>query len=322
MMLKEFVQEKGFISAFFLIFLVTLGLMGAGGYVLVSSEAKNTTNEFLVLQADYAANGVAYYGISRIFSGFQNGTESFSIGGSEVDMNVVQTVNTTGDSVTRLTVTANEESVEREISIDILCRGLEDMAVVTEGTLDAKIKVYDEDENVDPDLIVTNVDSIPDIDTLSLHDIAIAQNTPSDPHIFNGDVTINGNNVIPEGQSSFWYNGDPANGPNVTWIRGNLISTGQGTLYGIVVVLGTGSGYTIDLRGNAAVNGVILCPDEDSSILRGSSGDKINGGIVTRGDIDGSGQPIIQYNHEYMGSFADYDTGDYRLDKVLHWKFQ
>ena len=70
---KDNNQERGFVSAFFLIFLVTLGLMGAGGYVLMSSEAKNTTNQFLVLQADYAANGAAYYAIERVSDGYRNG---------------------------------------------------------------------------------------------------------------------------------------------------------------------------------------------------------------------------------------------------------
>ena len=274
----------------------------------MSSEAKNTTNQFLVLQADYAANGAAYYGIQRLDSGFRNGTESLSVGETDVTLNAV------GDtSLTVLTVTAQAGNVEREIEITFRSRGIEELAILTEGNVYSRLGVLNEAGRDSADLMVSNADTIPSMNTDSLFDIATDQG-----HVYGGNVSISGGTVIPAGQSSFYLDGDPANGPNVTWITGNLLSTGQGTLYGIIVVLGD-----VELRGNAHIEGVLLCPNPTTTVFKGTaSDDKIDGGIVTRGDIDGTGWPTVQHNPEYMSTFADYETGDYRINQVVSWEFQ
>jgi len=75
-----FRQEEGFWSAFVFIFLVTLALLGLGSYTLIRSEGSNTANDVKAVQAEYAANGAAFFGISAFNQGiFDSDLEGTSL---------------------------------------------------------------------------------------------------------------------------------------------------------------------------------------------------------------------------------------------------
>ena len=96
-------REEGIWSSFVILFLLTLALMGLGAHVLVRSESRNTANLIRARQADYAANGAAYYGMRRLRLGALDESTPLSIGPGTVDLD---TALVTGTNEIELTVLA------------------------------------------------------------------------------------------------------------------------------------------------------------------------------------------------------------------------
>jgi hypothetical protein len=301
-------QEEGFWSAFILIFLVTLALMGMSASVLLRSEAENTSNQIYIHQADYAANGAAYYGIQLIRDNNFSETSSLAIGNATVSLD------TSIDAVSSniiLTVMANVNGIERGIEIELSpSKKLEDMAIYTEGDV-FNVSSKDSLGNIDSDLTETNADSVPSIDedslavlsTLQGHDQFAADFTPPDEY-----------------PDSSFYAPDGVT-PNVTHVFGNLVVTGGTTIWGIFIVEGNAV-----IHGSARINGVIYLPNVTSTLITGGgdpSESSITGGIVSHGDIFGKGNHItVQHGPEYMREFCKFQISpDDMSVPVIKWEY-
>lgn len=114
MSLKILQKEDGFWSAIVLMFLAVLALMGLASFVLTRSEGKNIVNKVYALQADYAANGGAYYGIERLQEGPLNEGQLLTIGGATIALDTTMV-----DTLIQLTVTATMEQVARSIQVEL-----------------------------------------------------------------------------------------------------------------------------------------------------------------------------------------------------------
>ena len=307
MNLRKIKNEEGFWSAFIILFLVTLVLMSVGASVLMKSEGINIANQVQALEADYAANGGAYYGIERLELGPLNESETISIGNAAVTLD---SADVGGSSEITLTVTATVGVTERQIVIRIQPGGgLRDKAIYTEGDV-FNVTPKDSLGNPDNDLMVTGGD-VPEIDVDSLNAMSTAQGHDQ------GAATFDPPDGYPNG--SFYFSG---NTPNVTHVLGNLKVNGGRTVYGIFVVEGN-----VELMGNSRVEGVIYLPNPTSTVMHGG-GDptesSITGGIVSHGDISGTGNHIsVRHNLEYMTKFCEFQTGQDAIEHtIVHWTYQ
>jgi|GEM_PF-4260654 len=114
MILKTIKNEDGFWSVISILLLAVLAVMGLASHVLTRSEGKSVVNKVYALQADYAANGGAYYGIERLQEGPLNEAQQLSIGGATITLDTTMV-----DTLIQLTVTATKEQIGRSIQIEL-----------------------------------------------------------------------------------------------------------------------------------------------------------------------------------------------------------
>ena len=114
MILKTINNEDGFWSVISILLLAVLALMGLASHVLTRSEGRSVVNKVYALQADYAANGGAYYGIERLQEGPLNEAQQLSIGGASITLDTTMV-----DTLIQLTVTATKEQIGRSIQIEL-----------------------------------------------------------------------------------------------------------------------------------------------------------------------------------------------------------
>jgi len=307
MNLKNFKNEKGFWSAFFLLFLVTLALMGMGASTLLRSEGDNVSNQIHALQADYAANGGAYFGIRQLAIDSLTTAQEITIGQGVVTLDTSAIV---GSSDILLTVMATVGEIERGVEIRIQPgSGLVDKAIFTTGHV-FNVSAKDSLGNNDPDLAVTEADSVPEIDEATLAAMSTAQGHDQGAAEFNpADGYPNGSFYQPDGIT-----------PNVTHVLNDLKVQGGRTVYGIFVVEGD-----VILNGNSRVQGVIYLPNPTSMIIHGGgdpSESSITGGIVSHGDIWGTGNHIsVTHGPEFMRAFCEHQLGPDPDTIVISWEY-
>jgi hypothetical protein len=302
-------NEKGFWSAFVLILVITLSLMGMGAYVLMRSEGANVANRVQVLQAEYAANGAAYYGIRRLEIGAIAESHIHSIGGGQV------TIDTTNSGSTiHLTVTSTAEGIQRVLRLDLTSTLLEDMAIWTTGTV-TDVDVYDSTGTIDNSLMIDEADSLPSMDTSSLIALATSQGQAH-----------SGSFSPPDGYpSSSFYNSGTT--PNVTYIDGDLIVDNGRTVYGIFYVTGNVEVRSSFTGGIGRIEGIVYLPSQSSTITMSMEGlTSVNGGVISGGNIDGSGwlDGKIQHCPEYMRGFSQFqdDPGSGGSLRILDWVYE
>ena len=114
MILKTIKNEDGFWSVISILLLAVLAVMGLASHVLTRSEGKSVVNKVYALQADYAANGGAYYGIERLQEGPLNEAQMLSIGGATITLDTTMV-----GTLIQLTVTATKEQIGRSIQIEL-----------------------------------------------------------------------------------------------------------------------------------------------------------------------------------------------------------
>ena len=304
-------REEGFFSALVLIFIVTLGLMGMGTYVLIRSEGTNITNKVQALQAEYAANGGIYYALELLEAEELEGGESLTIGGATVSVSLTAG---TGNVDYHLSVTADVGAIETSMGVDVESFGLENVAVWTTGDID-DVTVLDSTGSSDPELIIEQADSLPTMDDASLVALATSQG--------NDNVgTITPPDGYPSG--SFYNSGTT---PNVTYVDGDLIVDDGHVLYGIFVVTGNVLIKSSLFGGVGRIEGVVYLPNQSSQITMSmESATSIHGGVLTGGDIDGAGwlDGIIRHNPEYMRKFSEFKTysGGGGVTRVTRWTYE
>ena len=302
-------DEQGFWSALVILFLVTLALMGAGSSALIRGEGANVANQAEILQADYAANGAAYYGMKRLALGPLDETTPIAIGNVAVTLD---TSEITGSSDILLTITATIQETQR--IIDIRLRpggGLVDKAIWTTGHV-FNVSGKDSTGATDSDMVVSTADSVPTIREDSLAAMSTAQGHNKTMAEFDpADGYPAGSFYQPDGIT-----------PAVTHITHNFRVRGGRTVYGIFVVEGN-----VTLNGSARIEGIIYLPNVTSTIITGG-GDPdestITGGIVSHGNITGFGNHIsVQHVPEYMQVFCGFQAYDDAIVlPVVSWSYR
>ena len=304
---KHLKRQEGFWSIYFILTLVTLAGMGIGAYVIVTSDSEGTENRFNALQADYAANGGAYYGLSRIGLGPIDESTPLTIGSCAVTLDTSE-VSGTGDIL--LTIIATAGNTERGIQIQVTpATGLVDKAIYTTGEV-FNVSGKDSLGNPDPTRVVTQADSVPSIDEDSL--LAISQSQGLD--------TTTASFAPPTGYpTASFYQPDGVT-PNIIYVTGDMVVGGGKSIYGIYIVTGN-----VTLHGSSRVNGVIYLPNETSTLITGGgspSASTITGGIISHGNITGTGNHIsVKHGPEYMRAFCNFQVGADPSAIVVQWSY-
>jgi len=308
MKIKSYIKnENGYWSAMTVILVVTLALMGLGSYVLVRSEGKNVADQAFALQAEYAANGAAYYGLRQLALDSLRESVTLTVGNGTA---VLDTSSVSGTSQILLNVLASVGEFDRRIRIRLTPgSGLVDKAIYTTGDV-FNVSGKDSLGNDDPDLVVTNASSIPTIDEATLAAMSTAQGYDQFDLLFTPvDGYPNGSFYQPDGVT-----------PNVTHVMNDFKVEGGRTIYGIFVVEGD-----VVLNGSARIEGVIYLPNTTSTIITGGGNpteSTITGGLVSHGDIQGFGNHIsVQHWPEFMRVFCNYQTGSDPATTVVSWEY-
>ena len=283
-------NEKGFWSALYLIFLVTLAIMGLGAFMLIKSEGVNVASNMEYAQAQYAANGAAYYGLARLDVGPLDEGAALSIGGATVVLDSSKT-----EDEVQLRVSATLGKVESRLRIRLRNRTLSDVAILSDSTVN---NVATRDSigwpDTGSDLIVDNASRIPTVDLPSLLALSTAQG-----HDKAGNFTAS-----PDYPSGSFYRPDGVT-PEVTHVSGNFRVNGNRTAYGIFIVDGD-----VRLDGNARVEGVIYITSNGSSIIHGGGNpfsSSVTGGIIAEGELNASGSHVnVRHWPEYLRVFENF----------------
>jgi len=254
------------------------------------------------LQAQYLAEAGVEYGISLIFQG-QGGpyTETVSACGGYFSLSIEQ------DSVLTLTSTGNIDRAEKGVGVKMIYRPpIGDFAIFSTDDID-NVTGLDEAGDPDPSLMVANSPFLPDMDDSTLIALATVQ----------GHVETGGAFVPSHGYPNFnfYFSGTI---PNVTWVQGDLEVLGGTTVYGIFIV-----DEDIILHGSSRVEGVLYMRNSSGIVIHGGGNptqSSVTGGIVSNGDIDGTGNHItVQYNSEYMWKFGEHEQSE-TVSQVFSWR--
>jgi len=309
---RDIQREEGFWSALVLIFLITLALMGLGASVLMRGEGKNVANQYAALQADYAANGGVYYGLRRLELGSLDESTAITIGNGTVALDTSKIAGTTD---ILLTVNATVGGVQKGFSIRLTSddpTGWDTTAVFTMGTV-LNVTAKDPSGQDDPNKLVENATSFPDFDTTSLFVISTSQGH---------DQTASPFRPVNNYPNGSFYQADGIT-PNITHVFGDLVVGGDTTVYGIFIVEGS-----VTLNGNARVYGMLVLVNERSTIITGGGGKQessVTGGIVSHGDINGTGNHIsVRQVPEYIRELKKFDNteeGSSQHSKIVKWEY-
>ena len=298
MKLKNIKKEEGFWSAFVLILLTTLALMGMGAYVLMRSEGINVADEIESLQTDYSATGAVYYSLRALQAGTFSDGASVTIGGVSVTLDTARTQS--GNDSLHVMARTSDGTVTEVGAV------LEGVAVWTTGNV-INVSIFDNNGNQSSNLVARNASSIMVMNLAALLAVPNAQ-------VFTGNTTIN-NTYSPTGNTNF-YQSDGVT-PNVTIVNGNLTIGRNGTVYGIVVVRGNltiqSGGFLWGFSAGRVV-GVVYLPDSGNTISMARR-TRITGAVLSNGNITGSGSGgIITHNINYVNTFVTF-----RLNPNVQW---
>lgn len=300
-------DRRGFWSAMMVIFIVTLGLMGLGSFVLMRSEGHSSATSIQAVQAEYAANGGAYYGLMSMANDTLDESSTLSIGHADVTLDTTSVV---GSAEVLLYVTATVGDIQSRLRLRVSPgTGLVDKAIYTTGHV-FNVTGKDSTGTNDPSRVVTQAPSVPAIDEAAL----AAMSTPQGHDQF--DALFTPSNGYPDGS---FYRPDGVT-PNVTHVMNDFKVKGGRTIYGIFVVEGD-----VVLNGSARIEGVVYLPNPTSTIITGG-GDpgesSITGGLISHGNIQGFGNHIsVKHWPEFMGVFCQYQIGPDSPGQVTGWEY-
>ncbi len=296
-------SEVGSISiAFVFIMIAAFATLGVVSLSLMASDSQMSVNFVQRLQAQYLAEAGIEYGIDLVFQG-QGGpyTETVSAGGGYFSLSIEQ------DSVLTLTSTGDSDRAEKGVEVKMNYRPpIGDFAIFSTDDI-TNVTTLDEAGDPDPSLAIANAPFLPDMDDSTLIALATAQ-----VHVETG-----GEFVPSHGYPNFnFYFSDPI--PNVTWVQGDLEVLGGRTVYGIFIV-----DEDIILHGSSRVEGVLYMRNSSGIVIHGGgnpTASSVTGGIVSNGDIDGTGNHItVQYNSEYMWKFGEHEQSE-TVSQVFSWR--
>ncbi len=302
--LKKYLRnESGFWSALFVLVLTALASLGFSTYTTARIEGSNAANQAQMLRADYAATAGAYMGLKLYQDSTLFSQKTFGVSEASVVIQVVQNT-VTGRDV--LTSAATYHGTRKKIQIDLdPNRDLSQMAVYTMGNV-SRVTPLNGSGAVDWTRLKANADSVP---TIRLNDL-IALSTLQGHNKF-------GNWTTPDDWCGSFWNAPGV--PNVTYVNGNMTMNGNNHAHGIFVVTGT-----VTMNGGCRVDGVFYLPNPSSTIMHGggAADDIVEGGIVSHGDVSGTGNHIYaKHNLAYMRAFCRYQRwATTAKQKVVTWK--
>lgn len=291
--------EKGFISVFTLIFVITLGLMGLGSAFLLKSESQNVVSNIQGMQTDYAADSAMWFALQSLAIDSLNVPDTLNVG----DATVYMDTSTGTGGTTMVSVEAETGLCSRAITVEITLSPGGLRGITTKGDLNPvfnSIEVWNEDGQPDPSLIRENLDKLPEIDESALQAMAVNQGNS-----YHGNFSTPQN--LPDGYpNGSFYQADGVT-PNVTYVDGNLNVPDDYDAYGIFIVTGD---VMINLR--AEIHGVVYVIGGGTTTLVGPMaepyGDQppVTGGIISGGDVQGWGANscVVQYNSAFMDEFC------------------
>ncbi len=159
----------------------------------------------------------------------------------------------------------------------------------------------------------------------ALRAVAASQSNPN---------TVNRNNIYTAEDlkkkrpfpSTFYYNENPANGPNVVYVEGAMALSGGDVVGGLFLVVGNvteNPEVAVDstVGGNITIDGAIYTRGEFT--LNGGGGElNITGGVWAGGDILVDGGGTVEYSREYMDAIASLinETGAAPAPQIVSWK--
>jgi len=305
MKIKNLKQEEGIFSAILLIFLVTLALMGAGAFVLMKTEGEAVAINATGLRLEYAANGGVFYAVRLLESDSLDQVTEFTLDGVTVYLDT-----TIVGSTTYLNVTAGSGGMDRDIIIEMLEGVLADKAILTTGDV-YNCWTRDSTDVYDDGLLLERINSIPDMDITAMQAVSTAQTH------YQGMGTFIPLDNYPNGD--FYYSPGVA---NVTYVPDDMIVKTGRTVYGIFLIE---DGLLIETL--AQIEGVVYLLNNFSTDIAGGSvvsDNTITGGIVSNGDITGTGLfCFVRHHPEFMRAFNSYATNpNARVVKITNWDYE
>jgi hypothetical protein len=327
---NAFKGEAGFWSSVFLVLMVSLGTMALSAYYMMNREGENAVNSTVAMQVDYSATGAAYWAIGAIRDSvlISGSTADVTISGIPVDVALNQVTNNEGRSIYRLDIQSNtEEGVSRKIEIDLnIPRSISQFAIAAEGDVDDDITPYDENHNIDWDLIQENTD-LPEIDLASL--LGHAVDTITDAKDLQDGWKAEGTPAWADSidEDPFFYWKDGVKIPHIIYVDDDPVKFyANQDYYGIFVV----NGNVRIQSGHTEIHGVILQLDptdtitEEDVTLYGTTSSldyKFKGGVYSYGSVHANGNPLVQHNPVYTKYFAQYCNENLR-NRILSWKYK
>jgi hypothetical protein len=297
-------NDFGGISIAFVFFIILMfTILGTVGFSIMKVDSQFSLRYVQGLQAQYMSEAGVEYGLKRLFSGDElSASEYAALTGGSFTLQ-----STTEDTIIILTSTGAVGTARKMIRVRVRYRPpIGDFAIFSTGDIE-KVNSLDENGDPDPNLMVENAPTMPDIDDQALLDMAAAQGNVKTAATFepaHGYPNFN-----------FYLTGTT---PNVTHCTGNMRVRGGRTVYGIFIVEGN-----ITLDGSARVVGVLYMINPGHILIHGGgspSESSVTGGIIANGDIDGTGNHItVYYNPEYMGMFETFETGQQAV-RVVSWE--
>lgn len=297
-------SEKGVSSVVAFVIMLMVSTVGFTLYFMTTSDSKLSTRKLQTAQAFYMAEAGLEYALKRMNSDLaldEDQAIPIENGTVLVDTSILE------DGTTLLLAEAQIMEMTRRVGVYILNTvNLGEFAIYCTGDVD-NVTALDEEGNEDPDLMISNADSLPPIDYLGLTDMALNQ----------GHLIFDGNFKPPNNwpNGSFYFS---AGVPNVTHCINDMTVNGGRDIYGIFVVEGN-----VKLNGSSRVYGIIYLPNLESEVLQvtvdggGSPGtSSVQGGIIANGDVIGNGSHItVRYVEEYMNFFGEFEkpSDTYRI---------
>jgi hypothetical protein len=284
-------REDGFWTAFLVILIVTLTLMGLGANVLLKGEGPNVTNHIASYRAEYAANAGAYFGVRSMAMGTFNESTVLSVGGVSVSFD---TSKVAGTSNYEMKVNSSINSASRRITVQISANKLSDKGMWTTGDV-YNIDGKDSTGAIDnANKVVSGADSVPTVLIATLNAMSTAQGHDQSAATFTPATGYPMTNFYKAGAT-----------PNVTHVLHNMDVQGSRTVYGIFVVEGN-----VTLNGGCRVEGVIYLPNVTSLIITGGGSpttSTVVGGIISNGDLSATGSHVsVEHWPVYTRSFCSY----------------
>lgn len=293
-------------------FSVSFGLLARNKSRRYVDSVDRAVNKFSGYSAENAATGGVYMALNRLYRNntWRTGYPKLVLGGDTITVALDDwnTDSTLAAKRIRVRSTARNKNLV-EVSQALLFDGnFNKYAIWAKDTVLNVVTVNTVDVQ-DMALLMHEAPFMPNFKKSEMLGVAQSQS-----HVQAGPEWTPANQYP---NNSFYSSGSI---PNVTHVQGNLKVLENHTIYGIFIVDGD-----VIIQGNGLVQGILYLPNADAAI-RSEGGPfgsmaKVQGGIVTWGEIDGTNRVIsVRMQSTYMAAFKDNYAPNNPPLRVLSWK--